>query len=222
MTPPGSTSPTTYPRLPFRTLFVVCGLTLLVGCGDDPSPVTPVPEEPRTIERLLQDWESSYAVGDAETYSSVLSDDFVFVPDPEDVRSDPDFPVTWDRSYEVMCLGKFHEIAGVDTIDVYTFGVSIAEPDSADGTFDSGVMKVSMYADVHAEWVDSNSGEHWRGGGNGEQWLFIRQNPERLRAGEPMWEIFEWRESRNGFPRSPRIIPSWGWGRHYLAEHYGR
>ncbi|MCA9755795.1 MAG: hypothetical protein KDA27_08345 [Candidatus Eisenbacteria bacterium] len=155
-------------------------------------------------------------------YTSVFSADFVFVPDASERYLDSDLPHDWDRDYEVMCLAKFHGIAGVDTIDVHTAGISIVEPDSADGDFASGVMKVSMWAHVQAGWVDPDTGEVWAGGGDGEQWLFVRENPDRVRAGEPMWEIFEWREKRDGFPRSPQIIPSWGYGRHYLAEHYGR
>ena len=198
--------------------FVATGVLLVMGasCGEDKT--TAPEEEPHTIEELLVDWKDGYVEGDVAKYTSVFAADFVFVSDPEDRGFDPSFPETWDKDEEAMSLERLHGREDLTSISLRAEIQSTAEPDSTDGDFPPGTMKVIIYADMDSFFSGGETGEPFGAGGNGVQWLFLRQNEEITRAGEPMWEIFEWREARNGFGRPNRIIPSWGVIRHFFTQ----
>lgn len=199
-------------------LFVATAVLLVMGasCGEDKT--TAPEEEPHTIDELLVDWKDGYLKGDVTKYTSVFAEDFVFVSDPEDRKYDLDFPETWSRDEETMSLERLHGREDLTSLHLRTEIQSTAEPDSADGNFPHGTMKVVMYASMDSFFSGGETGEPFGAGGNGVQWLFLRQNEERTRAGQPMWEIFEWREARTGFGRPNRTIPSWGVIRHFFTQ----
>lgn len=208
--------------MPHRVLsfiFAFCLLIGVLGCGDDQ---TTEPQTPHSIDQLLTDWVQAVEQRDIDLYRSVFSEDLRFWIDPEDrVYYDPERPWFWDRDCEVRLTQALFDFPGIRRTSLNIRNVVIGDPSPKDGSFPPGTRKVTFFAEMSGEGESEDTGGRFELGGRGEQWVFLVQNPSRLRAGESMWEVLEWRERRNGFLKScgsVEIIPSWGAARAWVAE----
>jgi hypothetical protein len=206
-------------RLRWLTL-ASCLLVVTLGCGDDTSTE---PETAHSIDQLLADWVHAIEQRDIDLYRSIFSEDMRFWIDPEDREYyDPERAWFWDRDCEVRLTQAFFDFPGLSRTSLSIGGHPvIGDPSPEDGSFPAGTQKVAFSAGALGEGESREYGGRYELSGRGTQWVFVAQNPSRLRAGKPMWEVIEWRERRNGFSKSSEpaaIIATWGAMRAYFAD----
>jgi hypothetical protein len=175
-------------------------LVLIFGCdnpfatrsAEEPSVRRGTWEDPVFYDAVLRNLESSYNEQIIDNFTDSISDDFRFIPDPEDAAQNPGIFDDWGyeqerdvtRSIFSSGSGSFIELVLVDTTMGVTFYPS-GDTVRAEVIYDLSVDQDTVSAPRHMA---------------GRAIFFVSEGSEGF------WKLYRWEDSKSDYPDSS----SWG------------
>ncbi|MBU1702688.1 MAG: hypothetical protein KJ970_04520 [Candidatus Eisenbacteria bacterium] len=199
-----------------RWLMLVIFVSAAVGlfsCSDDPKKPEPEPVlqmQAGSWGEAISHFATAWETRNFELYDSLLTADYVFFFNAEDVEEDPDIPPTWNLAQELAAVSNMFVDPNIEriTLDWNVGAIEDPIPFHLDGSV--LVTDIDLEIDIR----DPETGELWENVIHGAVWFGLRKMPYATADGDTVWKIAEWKDLTNV---SPLMVPegqtqeaSWG------------